>query len=67
MATGSAVHDSGEEDLAPHFVAIDGDRVHRLNHITIGQAVGQHMLAVDDDVGIGNGQRHHLFGDLAQI
>ena len=34
--------------------------------VAIGLAVGQHLLAVDDDLGIGFAERNHLFGRVEQ-
>ena len=62
-----AGHRAPEEHLAPNFDAVDRGRSYICcTAVTIGQAVGQHLLAVDDDLRIGYAERYDFFGGVEQ-
>jgi hypothetical protein len=61
-----AGHQSPEKHLPLNFDPVDRDIVHLLHHSTISRTIGQHLLAVDDNVRIDDGERYDFFGRVEQ-
>ena len=66
MALGVAEEHSAQEHLLSYLDGVDGDVVHLLHDRLIGHAIGEHVLAVFDDDGVGDAERYDLVGHVVE-